>query len=71
MKQHPFFQGVNFEKVSKKKYKDLPKLIAEHHPGLSEKKIDGLENQDEGATVEGTRCTWKGNLCKKNWYGNK
>lgn len=28
-------------------------------------------NQDEGSTVKGNHCTWKGNLCKKNWYGNK
>lgn len=34
-------------------------------------KIDGLEEQDEGSTVQGNRCLWKGNLCKKNWYGNK
>ena len=30
-----------------------------------------LDLNDEGDTVKPLHCVCKGNLCKKNWYGNK
>jgi hypothetical protein len=63
---------VNFDVISKKKYKEISKLIVSLHPRVSDVKLDGTNvNEDEGDTVRPTTCVWKGNLCKKNWYGNK
>ena len=73
LKGHPFFTGVDFAAISKKNYTGLSKLLVEKHPRLSEIDLDkmNLLDVDEGNTIEPLRVVHKGNLCKKNWYGNK
>ena len=73
LKGHPFFTGVDFVAISKKNYTGLSKLLVDKHPRLSEIDLDkmNLLDVDEGNTIEPLRVVHKGNLCKKNWYGNK
>jgi len=73
LKGHPFFTGVDFAAISKKNYTGLSKLLVDKHPRLSEIDLDkmNLLDVDEGNTIEPLRVVHKGNLCKKNWYGNK
>lgn len=59
MKTHPFFKGVNFEEVSKRKYKGLRTMIYDHYK-IGEP-VPEIKNE----------VVFKGILIKKNKWGNK
>ena len=77
MKTHPFFEGVDFKEVSRPEYTGLKELVTTILPRrseifedisrLSQDSIHGLNN----AIADDNKCVMSGNLCKKNWYGNK
>jgi hypothetical protein len=67
LKTHPFFQGVDFEKVSNKDFKELPGLLAPHLP-----QIPGATSQVEEFVPNLTQdIVIQGKLVKKNRFWQK
>lgn len=79
MKTHPFFEGIDFTEISKPDYKGLLPIIQKILPELEEVKKDidkRISVMNVGALdlnqlgIENI-VVLKGQLCKRNWYGNK
>jgi hypothetical protein len=78
LKTHPFFDGIDFDEVSKKDYKALFEKVASimpkenpnagADPRFSTTNVAGMESNP---LADENKLMIKGNLCKKNWYGNK
>jgi len=81
MKTHPFFEGIDFNEVSSREFKTLGPIFNKILPDMQtlkhqEKDSKRISMMNVGAMnlndlgVE-TQVVLKGQLCKKNWYGNK
>lgn len=79
MKTHPFFEGIDFTEISSPDYKGLLQHMQKILPEVEEMKkeaekrisvmnVGALDLNELG--IENI-VVIKGQLCKRNWYGNK
>ena len=77
LKQHPFFEGVDFAEVSDKSYTGLRAFIDSVKPTKLEETKEqarhSLMNLDlvNNPLANENAVVFKGHLCKKNWLGMK
>lgn len=76
LKTHPFFKGIDFNKVSKKGYDGAKALAIEQLKKYhTEQNVLGDNNRDSVVPSRdvdlGSRLLLKGNLIKINWWGNR
>ena len=79
MKQHPFFEGIDFKEVSKKNYKGLFPMVSKLIPKKTEisnepdnrYSVGNVDGMSSNPLMHENEVVMRGNLCKKNWYGNK
>jgi len=82
LKTHPFFNGVDFAEVSKHGYSGIKPLVDKVMPtkfdnqemnDVDRQSLNNIRGMGNGFNplADENAVVFKGNLCKKNWYGNK
>lgn len=75
LKQHPFFYGIDFEAISKPDYTGIQDLVLDRFKELGVKEEEDDDDWlpatvHEKATFDSDKVILKGNLVKRNRWGN-
>ena len=81
LKTHPFFEGIDFEEVSSRQYVGLAEMVKKcipSQPMFSQpvepdprQSLNNVVNNPLNPLMKENEVVIKGQLCKRNWYGNK